>query len=187
MTQVLELGAPSGSFTGVNHPVARGVDRVVGWISFAMSLVGTIGIGAIGALVVADIVGRNFLDHPIVGTIEIAKTSIVAITFLTLPYAMRRGSHVRSTVVLSRLSPRPFMLMTTLSCLLGAAVFALIAYASWEPMRFAIESGSFEGEGALRVPTWPTRVVIVAGSVVMAVECLLTPITGRGRAAGDLA
>lgn len=158
----------------------RAFDALVGRISFGMSLVGTVGIGAIGLLVVADIAGRTFFSHPVVGTIEIAKTSIVAITFLTLPYAMRRGSHVRSTVILSRLAPRPFFAMTTISCLLGAAVFALIAYASWEPMRFAIEAGTFEGAGALQVPTWPTRVVIVAGSALMAVECLLTPLCGRG-------
>ena len=186
MTQALNLSSPSRSSTEDTPRVAHGLDRVVGWFSFAMSLLGTVGIGAIGALTVADIVGRNLFDHPIVGTIEIAKTSIVAIAFLTLPYAMRRGSHVRSTVLLSRLAPKPFLAMTSLSCILGAVLFALIAYASWEPMRFAIESGSFEGEGALRVPTWPTRVVIVVGSVVMAVECLLTLITRRGYSAGDV-
>lgn len=170
--------APQLRGVAATRPV-RVVDRVVAILSFGMSLLGTVGIGAIGALVVADIAGRTLFSSPIVGTIEIAKTSIVAITFLTLPYAMRRGSHVRSTVLLSRLRPRPFYAMTTVSCLLGAAVFSLIAYASWEPMLFAIEAGTFEGEGALRVPTWPTRVVIVAGSALMAVECLLTPLCGR--------
>lgn len=160
------------------------VDRAVGYLSFGMSLIGTIGIGLIGALVVGDIIGRNLFASPIVGTVEIAKTSIVAITFLTLPYAMRRGSHVRSTVLLTRLPPRPAYVLILLSCLLGVAVFLLIAYASWDEMLQAIETGEFEGEGARRVPTWPTRVTIVVGSVVMAVECLLTPITGRARSAG---
>jgi TRAP-type C4-dicarboxylate transport system permease small subunit len=159
--------------------VVRGVDRAVGVVSLGMSLVGTVAIGLMGALIVADIIGRSAFSYPIVGTVEIAKTSIVAITFLTLPYAMRRSSHVRSTVILSRLSPRPALVMTVLSTLLGAAVFALIAYASWEPTLHAIAAGEYEGEGALRVPTWPTGVTIVAGSVVMVVECLLTPLTGR--------
>jgi TRAP-type C4-dicarboxylate transport system permease small subunit len=157
----------------------RGVDRAVGVVSLGMSLVGTVGIGLMGALIVVDIIGRSVFSFPIVGTVEIAKTSIVAITFLTLPYAMRRSSHVRSTVLLSRIPSRAALVMTVVSALLGAAVFALIAYASWEPTLSAIASGEYEGEGALRVPTWPTGVAIVAGSVVMVVECLLTPLTGR--------
>lgn len=169
-----------------DSPAVRVVDRAVGYVSLGMSLLGTIGIGLIGMLVVGDIVGRTAFSSPIVGTVEIAKTSIVAITFLTIPYAMRRGSHVRSTVLVSRLGPGPALVLTVLSCLLGAAVFALIAYASWEPMLGAIESGEYEGEGALRVPTWPTGVTIVAGSVLMSVECLLSALTGRARS-GEVA
>jgi TRAP-type C4-dicarboxylate transport system permease small subunit len=169
-----------------DSPAVRGVDRAVGVVSLGMSLLGTVGIGLMGALIVVDIIGRNAFSYPIVGTVEIAKTSIVAITFLTIPYAMRRSSHVRSTVLLSRLPPGPALVMTVLSCLLGAVVFALIAYASWEPMLHAIEAGEYEGEGALRVPTWPTGVTIVAGSVLMTVECLLSPLTDRAKS-GEVA
>mgnify|MGYP002152415905 CR=1 FL=1 len=45
-------------------------------IAAIMSSIGTIGIGALMGLVVADVVGRNFLDAPITGVSEIAARAV---------------------------------------------------------------------------------------------------------------
>ena len=150
-----------------------------------MSLVGSVGIGALGLLIVADVVGRNLFNQPIVGTLEVAKASVVVITFLTLPYAMRRGYHVRSTVLISRLGHPAANFMLALSGLAGATVFGLIAYASLEPMVFAIQSGEFVGEGARHIPTAPTRIVIVLGAAVMSLECLLEAFMRRNKTSSE--
>lgn len=149
------------------------VSDLVGRVSFVLSLVGTVWIGVIGGLIVADVVGRTLFDFSLTGVVEIAKTSIVAITFLTLPYAMHRRSHVRSTVIVSRLPPQAQRVLTGVAYAIGVASFVLIAVASWESMIGAWVTGEFEGEGALRVPTAPTRTIIVFASAVMTLECLL--------------
>jgi TRAP-type C4-dicarboxylate transport system permease small subunit len=57
--------------------------------------------------------------------------------------------------------------------LLGAAFFLIIIFGGWG---LAIESwigGEFEGEGALRVPSWPTRFMILIGSALAAINYLV--------------
>ena len=42
--------------------------------------------------------------------------------------------------------------------------FGLIVWGSYEPALHAWMSGEFEGEGALRVPVWPARIVVLLGA-----------------------
>ena len=42
--------------------------------------------------------------------------------------------------------------------------FGFIVWGSYEPMLHAVASGEYEGEGALRVPVWPARLVVSGGS-----------------------
>ena len=55
----------------------------------------------------------------------------------------------------------------------GLIVFALLAYSSFGEFTKAYAAGSFEGEGALRVPTWPARLTIFLASVLMVAESIL--------------
>lgn len=148
-------------------------DGVVNKVSYAMTILGAIGISLIAVLIVLDVAGRNFFDAPVVGTIELVRTSIVAIAFLTIPYAVRTGGHIRTTVLVDRLPQSAGVALTSMSYILGALIFGLIAHACWEPMISAFETSEYLGDGALRVPTAPTWVVIVLASVLSAVECLL--------------
>ena len=56
---------------------------------------------------------------------------------------------------------------------MGAAFFLMILYGGWEPALRAWATGEYEGEGALRVPAWPTRFTILFGSAVAAFNYLL--------------
>ncbi len=60
-----------------------------------------------------------------------------------------------------------------LSATLGILFFGLIIWGSFEPTLHAIASGEYEGEGALRVPVWPARVVVIAGSALVVASYLL--------------
>ena len=52
---------------------------------------------------------------------------------------------------------------------LGAMLFGLIVWGSYEPALHAWSSGEFEGEGALRIPVWPARFVVMLGSLLVAI------------------
>jgi TRAP-type C4-dicarboxylate transport system permease small subunit len=55
---------------------------------------------------------------------------------------------------------------------LGAGFFALIVWGSYEPALHAWTSSEFEGEGALRVPVWPARLVVMLGALLVMITYL---------------
>ena len=57
-----------------------------------------------------------------------------------------------------------------LGALLGACFFAFLCWGSLDGAAHAWNSNEFEGEGALRVPVWPARFVIVIGTALAAVS-----------------
>ena len=57
--------------------------------------------------------------------------------------------------------------------LLGAAFFLMILFGSLDSAIHSWVSGEYEGEGALRVPAWPTRFTILFGSAVASISYLL--------------
>lgn len=122
----------------------------------------------LGFLVVADVVGRGFFNRPVKGTPEMVSMSIVIICFLLAPYAVRSGGMIRTGVLVDTLPPRGRRLSSLLTGILGAAFFGLIVWGSVEPALYAWSSGEFEGEGALRVPVWPARLVVLVGALLVA-------------------
>ena len=49
----------------------------------------------------------------------------------------------------------------------------MILFGGWDSAIRSWVSGEYEGEGALRVPAWPTRFTILFGSVVASLNYLL--------------
>jgi TRAP-type C4-dicarboxylate transport system permease small subunit len=127
----------------------------------------------IAMTIVVDVVGRFAFNAPLTGTAEIVANSVVAIAFLQIPFAIRTYGMLRTTVVLDHLGTAGRRIFNITTYLLGVAVFLVIAYASWEPMLFSWSIGEYEGEGALRVPTYPVRTFIVVMSVIAAFAYLL--------------
>lgn len=124
-------------------------------------------------LVVADVLGRVVFNTPIKGTPEIVSMSIVIICFLQAGFAIRSGGMLNVDVLVKRLSPGMQSWMVAAGALLGAALFGFLCYSSLEGAAHAWNSNEFEGEGALRVPAWPTRFVMVLGTGLAATSYLL--------------
>ncbi len=144
------MGSPVGRFAQLVHIVSAY------WVLL------------LAVLIFIDVVGRTVFNAPLTGTSEIIKNSVVSITFLQLPLAIYRGGMIRATVIFGAVSPLMRKLLRGLAGLLGVAFFAGVAWVSWQPALAAFAIGEYEGEGALRVPTWPVRFVVVAMSAVSA-------------------
>jgi len=122
---------------------------------------------SLGFLVVADVFGRGLFNSPVKGTPEIVSMSIVIICFLLAAYAVQSGAMLRTDAVIGMFGRRGHDFADLLSALLGIVFFALIVWGSFEPTMHAWSSGEFEGEGALRVPVWPARIVVMAGAALV--------------------
>jgi TRAP-type C4-dicarboxylate transport system permease small subunit len=151
----------------------RALDKTVAGITNVFAVIGATLIGVLALLVVSDVVGRNF-GFPITGIVELAAQTVVISAFLTIPFVMRKGSHIRATVLVSRLPELWRRGFEVLAFAIGVVVFALLAYSSWGNFLTDYEAASYEGEGALRIPTWPARLTIFLASMLMVIEGLLS-------------
>jgi C4-dicarboxylate transporter, DctQ subunit len=122
---------------------------------------------ALAFLVVADVIGRAFFNHPVQGTPEMVSMAIVIICFMLAGYAVQSRGMIYADVLIGMLGWRGAVISTLLSGVLGVILFGLVMWGSWEPTLHSIASGEYEGEGALRVPTWPAHVMVMLGGCLV--------------------
>lgn len=141
----------------------------------------------LAGVIIVDVVGRVLFLHPIEGTKEILQNSVIAVTFLQLPLAIYSGSMLRTTMLVEVLGERSQQILRMFMWILGSCLFAAIAYSSWPSAMNAIRLGEYEGEGAMRIYTWPTRLLLVGtcafaclAYVSMLVADLRGMVTGSG-------
>jgi TRAP-type C4-dicarboxylate transport system permease small subunit len=137
-------------------------------ISKTLSFIGSVWIFVIMIVIALDVCGRTFFNAPLTGTAEIARNSVVGIAFFMIPWATATDRHVRSTILVDmhRIPVKIRHVLQIIAYAAGLVVFIGMIYSSWEPLLHAYVFHEFEGEGALRIPTWPVRAVIVLGCLL---------------------
>jgi TRAP-type C4-dicarboxylate transport system permease small subunit len=124
-------------------------------------------------LVVADVSGRVIFNSPVKGTPEIISLSIVIICFLQSGYAIRSGGMLNVDSIVTYFSPRVQSWLAVWGAAAGILFFGVVFYGTLDGASHAWNSNEFEGEGALRVPVWPAKFVIVLGSGLAALSYFL--------------
>ena len=157
------------------------VPDMTGWIVSAMMMAAAAIILLLGFLICADVIGRAVFNSPVKGTPEMVSMSIVIICFLLAGYAVHSGGMIYTDAVVARFGNRGHAFAQLLSAVLGILFFGLIVWGSYEPTLHAITSGEYEGEGALRVPAWPARTIVLIGSALVVVSYVLIGIAAAGR------
>jgi len=155
--------------------------RVNDWIARALLTVAAVLAFLLSFLVCADVIGRVVFNSPVKGTPEIVSGSIVIILWLQAAYAIRSGGMIWVDAVHAHFPNRVQRACEVFGALLGIAFFGLVCWGSIDPALYAWRSNEFEGEGALRVPVWPARFLVVVGSFLAVFNYLLIAIE-RSRA-----
>ncbi len=124
-------------------------------------------------LVMANIIGRTVFDFPIYGTAEIVAASIVIVVFLQAGYAIRSRSMLKADFLVEHLPDKVQRTLLAIGYLLGAAFFLMIITGGWEESIASYVDGEYEGEGALRVPSWPARWTVLIGSGLAMINYLV--------------
>ena len=154
------------------------VDRWLGKFARSMHMLAAIWLFLLAFLILADVIGRDIFNAPFPGTAELVANSIVAIAFLQLSHSIRMRGMLRAEFLDAYLPAWLMRGFSMLGYLVAIALFAAIAYASWEPLLRAWEIKEYQGEGALRVPTYPVRFVIVVMSALSALSYLSLFVRG---------
>jgi TRAP-type C4-dicarboxylate transport system permease small subunit len=128
---------------------------------------------ALAFLVMANIIGRTVFSAPIYGTAEMVAASIVIIVFLQAGYAIRSRSMLRADFLVVHLPDKVQRVLLAIGYLLGAAFFLMIITGGWEDSIQSFLQGEYEGEGALRVPSWPARWTVIVGSALAMINYLV--------------
>jgi TRAP-type C4-dicarboxylate transport system permease small subunit len=143
----------------------RGVLKV----SAGSNILGTIWIFVIMFVMTGDVLGRLLLNSPIAGTPEIVRVSLVGILFLQLADTFWTGRVIRCDVVTDKMGAKGKTVIDVISYLLGTAMFVILFIASLPATIQVWKLLEYEGEGALRVPIYPIRTLILIGSGLTAI------------------
>lgn len=150
--------------------------RFTDWLTKVLMIVGAVWAFCLCFFILADIVMRA-LNMPLSGTKEIVANSVVIIVFMQVGFAVRSGSMLRADFLLVTM-PRPVQkVLTVLALLLGAALFLFLLKAGITPALRSFANGEFDGEGAMRVPVWPARWMIIFGAGLAGLNYVLLTIT----------
>ncbi len=129
------------------------LERFASSLSNWFNWVAGVGVVAMLGLTVADIIGIKFLKHPIPGAIEIVGFLGVVIIAFGIAYTQVLRGHIQVEFFVMRLPKRARASITAFVSLLGLALFALLAWQSYDFGRVLQTTG--EVSMTQRIPFYP--------------------------------
>lgn len=158
-----ETGAPRSSYFGS--------------ITRLLNVIGTVLILAMAVAVNADVIGRDFFNHPLPGVLEFMGLSIVAIVFLQMANTLREDRHVSNDILMRLVAtarPRLAAVIYALFNVIGAGLMVLVVVYVWPILTETYVNGYFRGTaGVVEVPIWPFYSAIVVGATATAIQFLI--------------
>ena len=138
--------------------------RFTGLVKFSrlIHMLSSIWVLILAVTILIDVFGRVLFLSPLPGTKEILQNSVIAVAFLQIPLAVFSSSMLRTTLLSDVLPAFIQRLVRTIGNALGLLLFGAIAYSALPEAFDAFRLGEYEGEGAMRIYTWPIRFLIVA-------------------------
>ena len=159
-----------------NELSSTGFGRVIARVSVPLVQASALLVVSLVVLIAVDVFSRAVLSEPLRGIPELVSLSIPAIVFLALGHLFVRNKLIRADMLLGLLARRSAAgadLLQSLFYSIGAAVMLSIAVPATRALNYAVTSNEFLGvEGEFTIPSWPSKFVIVIGSVLLAALCL---------------
>ncbi|WP_127143006.1 TRAP transporter small permease [Pelagibacterium montanilacus] len=149
------------------------LSRALGFVARTLLVVASVLAMGLAFVVVFDVIGRSVFNRPLRGTPEIVASAIVVICYLQVTYAIVSGGMMQVTLITDAMPQRLRSLLAALASLLGVVLFFFLMRGSYTGFVNAWTFGSFEGEGALRIPIWPERLTVFVGTALAMVAYIL--------------
>lgn len=113
-------------------------------------------------LIVVDVGGRFFFNKPLKGGVEISRTVLAWILFLSLAYGLIQGTHVRVTLITMRLKPRLHFMAEVFTALVSLLFFGFGFYSGLEQFKLSYMIGE-EMAAPIWIPFWLPKLGLPIG------------------------
>lgn len=133
------------------------------------ALISAAAVLAVAAITTIDVTRRELVGGSVPGAVEYSEILLVAIVFLGLAEAQRRGTHISMEIVTNRLSSHAGARLKTVGLLIGLALLLWMSWETGEVARRAWETGEYRF-GLARIPTWPAKTLIPIGLLLFALQ-----------------
>ena len=138
--------------------------------------IGSIWIFGLMFLICGDVIFRGVFNMPVRGVPELAGYTLVGSVFLQLAHSLHQGRFTCAEMFIEPLSKnRPIVasMYYIVFNILGLLVFALIAYGAWFKFQEAWPDLKFGVEDDFTILVWPLRIIILFGSIMVALQYLI--------------
>jgi TRAP-type C4-dicarboxylate transport system permease small subunit len=152
----------------------------LGRLALWLLLLGTLGMIASMFVGVADVIGTEFLGHPVLGTLEFTESTMVLVVFGALAYAQERRAHIRVELLYGFAGARGKSFMEAVTHIVAFIFFGLVAWQglgelfySWEMQEATM--------GSVRFPLYPARFFLLLGASLLLLRLAIDIVQDIGR------
>lgn len=139
-------------------PLLRGTDRWLGQVENLFTLVAAACIFGLMFLGIAQVLGRQLLDRPMIGYIDFVELSMATFAFMGVAYCQRVGGHVRMDLFVNLAKGRLHWSMELIGTLLPLVLIGVLIYYSWDHFLRAYDSGDSTID--IQLPVWPSKLLV---------------------------
>ena len=143
---------------GGDAPFLHRADDWLGRIENGFTLIAALCIFALMLLGIAQVLGRQLFDRPVVGYIDFVELSMATFAFMGVAYCQRVGGHVRMDLFVNMAKGRLHWAMELFSTLLPLFLIGVLIYYSWEHFLRAYDSGDSTID--IQLPVWPSKLLV---------------------------
>jgi len=166
--------------------VLNGLLRALGTVEKAVSTIAAIFMFAIMIIVFSDVVMRYAFNRPFSWAYDLISLYLMAgVFFLILSEAYASHAHVSVDILQQKFPPAMIRLTEIVTCLVGIAVFSLIAYLGFLRTIESLRSSDVMA-GGIPWPMWPSIGLVPFGAglitlrlVLHGVAHIISLVTGR--------
>ena len=151
--------------------LACGLNSRLDTLCKGLGYISSVVLFALMCLTVADILMRKFLNHSILGTVELTELMMIVIVFFALGWSEMKDAHIKVDVFTSRLKRQTQTLLDTATQFLG---FLLFAFMTVSVLRHGLNMQRVgEVTQDLWIPKYPFLYLTALGCAILSLTLLL--------------
>lgn len=166
------------------HRITAAARALVRVLDRALLAVAAVGLVAMMLHISLDILSSLILNRPVpITSAMVTNVYMIAVAFLPILAAERRGNHIGVSLLTDLLPPRGRFGLETAVLALMAGAYAMLTWQSLEQALAKLALDAFVVEQGYKIPVWPTFFLLPAGfgamALLLALKVALRLATGE--------